>query len=56
MISEAVLPAKNQLIKVCKEIYGMDHTKLALTGIPVHKDRVVLAIFIAEVLKMNKVQ
>ena len=28
MISEAVLPAKSQLIKVSKEVYSMDHTKL----------------------------
>ena len=51
MISEAVLPPKGHLIKQCKEEYGLDHAALRLTGIPVHKDRVVLALYLAELTR-----
>lgn len=47
MLSESVLPNKSQLIKVCKENYRLDHAKLQLTGVSTHKDKVVMAIYIA---------
>ena len=51
MLSESVLPNKSQLIKVCKENYRLDHAKLQLSGIATHKDKVVMAIYIAEMLR-----
>ena len=51
MLCDSVLPPKGRLIELCKKEYGLDHASLRLTGIPVHKDRVVLAIYIAELTK-----
>ena len=54
MISDSVLPSKSHLIKICKDTHGLDYTSLGLTGAPCYKDRVILAIFIAEILKSNQ--
>lgn len=51
MVSESILPSKGELIKVCREKYKLDHSKLDLQGIPILKDRVVMAIYIAEMLQ-----
>lgn len=51
MLSDSVLPPKGRLIEICKKDYSLDHASLRLTGIPVHKDRVILALYIAEMTK-----
>ena len=53
MISESVLPSKSLLIKICREQYKLDHSKLGISGIQILKDRVIIAIFIAEILRQN---
>ena len=55
MISESVLPSKSQLIKICREQDKLDHSKLGISGIQILKDRVIIAIFIAEILRQNTV-
>ena len=53
IISETTMPSKSLLVKTCKEVYGLDYTKLGLNGLTVAKDRVIMAIYIAEQLKQH---
>ena len=48
MVSDAVIPAKGQLIQICRSHYNLDHQKLGLTGIPILRDRVIMALYMAE--------
>ena len=51
MISESTMPTKSELIQICRKDYNLDHSKLGFNGIAVLKDRVIMAIYIAEMLK-----
>jgi len=50
MLSDGILPSKGRLIQICKHDYKLEHARLSLSGIPVLKDRVIMAIYIAEMV------
>ena len=52
MMSDSVLPPKGRLIQICKQEYKLDHARLNLTGIPALKDRVIMAIYISEMVSV----
>ena len=54
VVSESVIPAKGNLIKICKEQYNVSHSQLKLSGLQSLKDRVILAIYMAEKVKTSE--
>jgi hypothetical protein len=53
MPSDAVLPSKSFLIKICKTELNVDYKKLNLNKMPSLKDRIIFAIYMHHVLSSS---